>query len=345
MNYFDHPEFCDHEFVSFVYDNSSGLKAIIAIHDTTLGGLAGGGIRMQNYASDEMALGDAFRLSRTMTYKAALAGLALGGAKTIVIGNPETDKTPELLTALAKAINTLGGYYRAGEDVGTNSDDMQIINRTTTFVASGPVDGNVFTALGVYLAMRVAVKMKLGRENLCGVSVALQGMGKVAYELACLLKKDGAEIYAADINSRALEKAVENLGVKPIAVDEIAYQDVDIFSPCALGAILNEMSIPKLQAGIVCGAANNQLATEVDDKLMRSRNILYLPDFVVNAGGVISGFSMEQEGITDHDTIARRVSRIAITAKKVIDLSEKENIGTQEAAYKLAEGILNHARS
>lgn len=345
MNYFNHPEFDNHKFVSFACDKPSGLKAIIAIHDTTLGGIAGGGIRMQPYANEELALRDVLRLSRGMTYKSALAGLPLGGGKTVVIGNPAVDKTPALLTALAKVIDTLGGYYLSGEDVGTNRDDMEIMSRTTKFVASGPVDGNVFTALGVYSAMQVALKAKLGKSHFSGVSVALQGMGKVAYELAFLLKKAGAEVYAADVNLQALSRAVEELAVKPVPVEEITCLDVDVFSPCALGAILNETSIPKLRASIVCGAANNQLATDADDQLIRRYNILYLPDFVVNAGGVISGFSMEQEGITDCEIIRQRVTHIADTSEKVINLSRKENIGTQKAACCLAEGILSNARN
>lgn len=350
FNYFSNPELRGHKHVSFVTDEASGLKAIIAIHDTSMGDVAGGGIRMKPYENDELALKDALRLSRGMTYKNALAALPAGGAKTVVIGDPATEKTPELLTALARAINTLGGNYVAGQDVGTNSEDMAIMARTTNFVAAGSdddassVDGNAYTALGVYLAMRVAVRAKLGRENLSGVSVALQGVGKVAYKLASLLVKEGAEVYATDVNKQALNAAVENLGVKPVAVEEIAYLDVDVFSPCALGGILNSTSIPKLRASIVCGAANNQLATDADDELIHSHDILYMPDYLVNAGGVICGFAMVQ-GINDADKLTEMVGRISPTAEQVVHISQQKNVGMQAAADELAEKILSDARN
>lgn len=340
MNLYDHPEFRDHEQVTFFHDKRSGLKAINAIHSTVMGSVSGGGIRMYDYATDEEALRDVLRLSRGMTYKSALAGIPLGGAKTVIIGNPATDKTPELWKAMANAINGLGGRYVAGEDVGTNSSDLDQIGQHTKWaVTSASPNTAPYTALGVYFAIRTAVRIKLGRDTLEGVSVALQGLGKVAYNLASLLLKDGAVVYGADINTQALDDAV-SLGVKPVGVDEIAYLDVDVFSPCAMGAILDQNSIPRLRAKVVCGSANNQLATEDDDTRIQSHGILFIPDFLASAGGVIAGACTKMEGITDSEELSKRVKRIAHTTEQTILLAKEGNIGTTLAANSLAEQII-----
>ena len=335
---FNHPEFSDHESVTFFSDADTGLKAIVAIHNTTLGGAAGG-IRMRNYHSDDEALSDVLRLSRGMTYKSALAGLPLGGGKTVVIGDPSKDKTEALLEKLGECINRFDGRYCAGEDVGMGDDDMSVIARKTDFVARGDAaDTAPDTAVGVYLAMQTAVKSKLGRDQLEGVSVAVQGMGKVAYQLAKQLKDDGATVYAADVNQQTLTRAVDELGVVPVSADEVQFLDVDVYSPCALGGVLNKTSIAKLNASIVCGAANNQLATANDDRELLQRDILFLPDYAINAGGIISG-ACRFSGLGDNE-IQRKLETIRGTCEQIIEISRQQNIGTQAAADHMAEQIL-----
>jgi len=346
VNYFDHPEFHGHEHVSFFCDAASGLKAIIAIHDTSMCEVSGGGIRMKAYADDEQALCDVLRLSRGMTYKSALAGLPLGGAKSVIIGDPRTDKSPQLWAAMGRAINALGGRYIAGEDVGTTSADMDSIARVTPYVESSKGPNTApFTALGVFLAMQVAVRERLGRASLDGVSVALQGVGKVASRLAALLVNAGARVYAADVNRPALDAVIDELGITPIPVDEIMELEVDVFSPCALGAILNNETIPALRAAIVCGAANNQLATAADDALLREHGILYMPDYLVNAGGVIAAACDKFEGVSDEKALADRVGRIATVAEDVIRTAKERECGMQAAADTLADRILGDARA
>ncbi|BFM14474.1 Glu/Leu/Phe/Val dehydrogenase dimerization domain-containing protein [Maricurvus nonylphenolicus] len=342
MSVFNHEEFSGHEQVVFVSDQSSGLKAIIALHDTTLG-IAAGGIRMRAYEDSEQALADVLRLSRGMTYKSALAGLPLGGGKTVVIGDPATAKTPELLEALGKAIDSLGGRYSAGEDVGMGDEDMEVIARQTSYVARGEAaDTAPDTAKGVYLAMQTAVRNKLSRDTMAGVQVAIQGMGKVAFHLAELLVNDGAKVVATDIDQAVLDRAVTELGVETVSPEEITYLDVDVFAPCALGAILNNESIPQIQASIICGAANNQLAKPEHDQLLREHDILFMPDYAINAGGIISG-ACRFAGLDDA-TREAMLAKISTTSQQIIDLADEQNIGTQLAADQLAEQIITAAK-
>ena len=346
MTLFSNPEFHDHEQVSFFHDAASGLKAIIAIHSTAMGAVSGGGIRMRNYATEDEALVDVLRLSRGMTYKSALAGLPLGGAKSVIIGDPAVDKTPELWAAMARAIESLGGRYIAGEDVGTNTADMDAMGKLTPHVASsiGP-NTAPYTALGVYLAMRVAVNNQLGKDDLSRVRVALQGYGKVASLLAELLVRDGAQVYGADVNEVALNAGVEKLGITAVPVADIASLDVDVFAPCALGGILNEHSIPRIRACVVCGAANNQLASPADDLRIHEAGILYMPDYLVNAGGVIAAVASTMRGINDHEGLVAEVERISDSAEAVITLSREQGIPMQLAADRLAESMLAESRA
>ncbi|HNR77339.1 MAG TPA: Glu/Leu/Phe/Val dehydrogenase dimerization domain-containing protein [Parvularculaceae bacterium] len=341
MSVFEHPEFRGHEEIAFFNDVASGLRAIIAIHSTAMGAVAGGGIRMRVYANEAQALGDVLRLSRGMTYKSALAGIRLGGAKSVIIGDPAKDKSPALFAAMARAIESFGGRYYAGEDVGTTTADMNEIAKTTRYVAAGDgPDTAPYTADGVYHAMRVAISRKLGREDFNGVRVALQGVGKVAQRLGARLAKEGARIVAADIDAEALARAVGDFGATAVGVDEILEEDVDVLAPCALGGVLNERTIPRIKAKIVCGAANNQLGTDLDDARLADRGILYMPDYLVNAGGVIVGAAAALDGVQDADELSARVARIAETAERVIEKSERENIGTARAADRLAEKII-----
>jgi leucine dehydrogenase len=291
MSVFSSSAFDHHELVAFHCDPGTGLRAIIAVHDSSLG--AGvGGCRMYPYADDEAALEDVLRLSRGMTYKSALAGLPFGGGKSVIIGNPAQDKTPDFLRAMGDFIHAQGGRYVAAEDSGTGVDDIRIMHERTPYVSG--IDDNEFggdpsphTAFGVYLGILTAVQHRLGQDNLTGLSVAVQGLGHVGYHLARLLVRAGANVVAADMNDANLARAVRELGVEPVAVEDILYQAVDVLAPCAMGAVLNQQTIPRIRAGIVAGAANNQLATIDDGADLQGRGILYCPDFLINAGGII----------------------------------------------------------
>ncbi len=342
MTVFDHNEFREHEQVSFFSDKPSGLKAIVAIHHR-VDGRAGGGIRMRDYSGEHEALGDVLRLSRAMTYKMAMAGARIGGAKTVVLADPARDKTTAKLEALGRIVESFGGGYVAGEDVGITPEDIPVIKQHTSHVIGGPDDTtSPMTSLGVYQGMRAAVQERLGRDNLKGLRVAIQGAGNVAWHLMFYLQEAGAEITIADIDPAAVERAVAAYAVRVVAAEDILSQAVDIFSPCALGAVLNQESIPRLQADIVCGCANNQLAEAEDDARLHNRGILYVPDYVVNAGGVIVGTGILAGD--SRDEIQQRVEGIYDTCRRVISKAIAEDTGTEAAANSLAEAIIRHAR-
>ncbi|MGH1414353.1 MAG: Glu/Leu/Phe/Val family dehydrogenase [Pelagimonas sp.] len=279
-----------HERVVFIEDLPGGLSALIAIHSTARGPGAGG-LRMRDYADFDDALTDVLRLSHGMTLKNAAADLALGGGKAVIIGNPATQKTPELLEAFGAAVETLGGAYRTAEDMGMTPDDMAVIARKTDYVAGLPGasgDPSPITARGVFLSMKVAAKHRFGSEDLTGKRIALQGLGHVGMHLADMLHEAGAKLIVTDVNEEALDEAVVSFNAKVVGLEEIYTQDVDIFAPCALGAVLNEKTIPVLTCKMVCGAANNLLATPEDGARLAARDILYAPDFVANGGGIIN---------------------------------------------------------
>ena len=291
MSIFDHCDYSQHEQVHFVSDKSTGLNAIIAVHDTRLGP-AVGGCRMHPYPSSQDALSDALRLSQAMTYKNALAGLPFGGGKSVIIANPHTEKTPEMLEAFGTYIEQLGGQYVAAEDSGTSPSDMAHIAETTRHVAglsSDDCDGDPSpaTAKGVFLSIQTAAKHKMGRNQLEGLSVVVQGLGHVGFELAKLLVREGAIVYGSDANTEHLHRAVQELEILPVDVKDCLSTPCDILAPCALGAVLNARSIPKLATKIVAGAANNQLATPEDAIRLSDRGILYCPDFLINSGGIV----------------------------------------------------------
>ena len=262
MALFNLPAFDNHEQVSFYTDQATGLKSIIAIHDTTLGP-AVGGCRMWNYASDEEALTDVLRLSRGMTYKNAVAGLKMGGGKSIIIGNAQTDKTPELFYAFGRAVHTLGGRYYSAEDVGITTQDIMHANRETPYMAglegkSG--DPSPFTALGTFLGIKAAVKYQLGKDSLVGIKVAIQGLGHVGYYLCKHLHQAGAKLIVTDLNQQSLTRVANEFNATVVGLDEIYSQDVDVYAPCALGATINDQTINVFKASIIAGCANNQLA-------------------------------------------------------------------------------------
>jgi leucine dehydrogenase len=346
MSVFSLRDFADHEQVVFCSDDASGLKAIIAVHNSNLGP-ALGGCRMWHYASEDDAIRDVLRLSRGMTYKSALAGLQLGGGKSVIIGNPRTDKTPALLDAFARALNQLNGRYVAAEDSGTNVADMKYLAERTPHVAgiidkpsheaegmrSG--DPSPATAYGTFFGIRAAVKRKLGRDSLDGLRVAIQGVGNVGFDLARQLTDAGAQLWVADIHEENLVRAREELGARALAPEAIYAADVDVFAPCAMGAILNDETIPQLRASIVAGAANNQLAEVRHGSELMRRGILYAPDYVINAGGIIDIYH-ERIGF-DRPALLRHLEGIHDTLLEIFERADKEARPTGEVADALAE--------
>ena len=338
MSVFSSPSFDHHELVAFTEDPASGLKAIIAVHNSNLGP-AVGGCRMYPYANDDEAVEDVLRLSRGMTYKSALAGLPMGGGKAVIIGDHRTQKSKALLEAMGDFINAQGGKYITAEDSGTGVEDMKIIGSRTQYVSgvddsqSFGGDPSPFTAYGIYCGMKAALKHKLGSDDLKDIRIAVQGAGAVGRYLSDLLIKDGAAVYVADINQENLDKTVA-LGAQQISVDDIISMDVDVFAPCAMGAILNDKTIPTLKASIVAGGANNQLAERRHGEMLRTNNILYAPDFVINAGGIIE-IHHQRSGTAEQSRA--HVERIGNTLSQIFKLSDEQAISTVVVAEQLAE--------
>ncbi|HVF37482.1 MAG TPA: Glu/Leu/Phe/Val dehydrogenase dimerization domain-containing protein [Sphingomicrobium sp.] len=289
-----YPDFDAHEALHFVTDGKSGLRAIIAMHSTHLGPAAGG-TRLWHYADDAEALTDALRLSRGMSYKNAMAGLPLGGGKAVVLADKDRTKTPAMLEAFGKAVNSLGGKYVTAEDVGMSVADMIAIRQQTTFVAGLPAEGGEVggdpgphTSLGVFLGIKAAVRRALGKDSLAGLHLAMQGAGSVAGGVARHAAAEGARLSVADVDAGRAEKLATETGGTVVSPDDILFLEADVVSPCALGAILTEDSIARLNTPIVAGGANNQLETAEDGQRLQSRGILYAPDYVINAGGIIN---------------------------------------------------------
>ena len=337
MAVFSSPHFDDHENVTFCSDGPSGLKAIVAIHNTARGPSLGG-CRMWNYETEELALTDVLRLSRGMTYKSALADLPYGGGKSVILGDPSKDKTDLLLAAMGRFIDALGGRYIVAEDVGTTPQDISVIGTMTQHVAGlegGSGDPSPATAWGVFVGMRSAIRERLDRENFDGLRVAVQGLGNVGFELCRLLHEAGAHLWVSDIVESAVQRAVSQFAAKRVTPEAIYALDVDVFAPCALGAILNDQTIADLKAQVIAGSANNQLAEERHgDALMRAGK-LYAPDYLINAGGVIN---ISYEGPDyDRERALAHVSRIEDTMSAVFHRAKTENMPTNVAADCIAE--------
>jgi len=344
MSIFTHDEFDGHEEVAFCYDGASGLRAIIAIHDTTLGP-ALGGCRMWPYADEAAALTDVLRLSKGMSYKSALAGLALGGGKSVIIGDGRKMKSEALFRAMGRFVESMGGRYIAAEDVGVGVTDVQQMAKETDHVAGIPEKGSgdpsPATAYGVFVALETAVALHYGRSDLKGCRVAIQGLGAVGYQLAERLAAAGAELLVSDIHPEPVARAVEVLGARAVAPEAIYSQAADVFAPCALGAVLNDDTIPQLKAEVIVGSANNQLAEARHGQLLAAAGKLYAPDYLVNAGGVIN-ISHEVIGGSGGPAYERarafsHVARIGATLREVVRLAEAEQIPSSEAADRLAE--------
>ena len=329
------PDFDEHEAVHFFTNERCGLKSVIAVHSTHLGPAAGGA-RFWHYARDEEALVDALRLSRGMSYKNAMAGLPLGGGKSVILADEAKTKTPEFLHAFGKAVDHLGGRYVTAEDVGMSVADMIEVARSTKFVAglpnsAGDVGGDPgpHTSLGVFLGIKAAVKWALGKDSLKGLHIALQGAGSVATGVALHACAEGARISIADVDSAKAQKLAKRAGGKVVSPDEILTLEADVLSPCALGAILNEATIAKLKVPVVAGGANNQLATPEDGERLYARKILYAPDYVINAGGIIN-VCTEYLGDGDASVVRRRIEGIPVRLQQI--WSEGAETGRDPAA-------------
>ena len=331
----------NHEQIVFCNDNDSGLKAIIAVHNTVLGPSLGG-LRMWPYKTEMEALNDVLRLSRGMTYKSSVAGLNLGGGKAVIIGDAKKDKTEALLRRFGKFVDGLSGRYITAEDVGVSSKDMEIISKETRYVTGlpesigGSGDPSPVTAYGVYLSMKASAKERWGSDSLNGKKIAVQGVGHVGEYLVKFLSKEKAKIFIADINDEKLKSVSKEYGAEVISGDKMYDLDLDIYAPCALGATINTENLNKLKCSIICGAANNQLADEkIHGEMVLKKGILYAPDFVVNAGGIINVYS---EWIKNtREQAMKQTESIYNTISNVFKISKAENVPTYIVANRLAE--------
>ena len=331
-----------HEQVVFCYDKPTGLKAIIGIHNTVLGP-ALGGTRMWNYATDEEAVEDVLRLSRGMTYKAAISGLNLGGGKAVIIGDAHSMKTEAFMRRFGKFVQSLGGMYITAEDVNMKTADMEYISMETKHVTGLPElmggggDPSPVTAYGTYLGMKATAKKVYGSDSLKGKKIAVQGVGQVGMHLVEHLVKEGAEVYVSDIFEDKLKSVAELYKVTVVDQNKIYDLDMDIYAPCALGATLNDDTIPRLRCSIVAGAANNQLKDELrHGYMLMDKGIAYAPDFLINAGGLINVYN-EYLGNYNRERAYMQAEKIYDTCLNILNLADKDRISSQEAAIQLAE--------
>lgn len=346
MSVFSQAEFDNHEEVVFCHDEASGLKAIIAVHDTSLGP-ACGGCRMWNYSNDEEALVDVLRLSKGMTYKNALAGLPLGGGKSVIIGDAKRIKSEELFRAFGRFLNSLGGKYYSAEDVNITTADIMIAHEETPYVSGlEGKSGNPgpFTAYGTYLGVKAAVKHKLGKDSLDGIKVAVQGLGSVGYGLCEYLHKEGAELIVTDINQESMDRAATELGATLVGLDDIYHQDVDVYSPCALGATINDKTLEIIKATVIAGCANNQLAEPRHGDLLKDKGILYAPDYVINAGGIINVAMEHYPEEYSADRSMAQVAKIYNTLLDIFQRADETDVPTHVVADQMAQEIIANAK-
>lgn len=345
---FGQVSFDNHEQIVFCHDKDTGLKAIIGIHNTILGP-ALGGTRMWNYANEWEALNDVLRLSRGMTYKAAITGLNLGGGKAVIIGDSKIDKSPELISKFGEYVNSLSGRYITAEDVGTTTEDMDLIRLKTAFVTGvseskgGSGNPSPVTAYGVYMGMKAAAKYQFGTDNLAGKKILVQGIGHVGETLVSYLSEEGALVQIADINQNRLEEIASKYHATIVTDTDLYAADVDIYAPCALGATINDNTINKLKAKVIAGAANNQLANDsIHGQLLRDRGIAYAPDFLINAGGIINVYG-EIAGY-DKAEAMKRTENIYTTTLEIFHYAEENNCTTQHAAMSIAQRRIDLAK-
>jgi leucine dehydrogenase len=330
-------------------DAKSGLRAFIAVHDTTLGPSLGG-LRMWPYASDDDALFDVKRLSRGMSFKSAVAHTGLGGGKAVIVGDPKTIKSEALYLAMGRFIDALGGRYITAEDVNTSIEDLEVIRRATKHVTGlarkdgGSGNPSPYTAYGVYLGIRAALGWKFGNDNPKGRTVVIQGIGAVGSALARRLIEAGATVFAADRNIERLGQLQSEIGVKPVDEKQVMTMPCDVFAPCALGAVINDQTIPGLKCPIIAGAANNLLLEPRHGKVLADRDILYAPDYVINAGGIVNVSVEFNPGGYDEKVALSRIERIPQALKELWTISKEERIPPSDAADRLAERIIADAR-
>ncbi|HKV57768.1 MAG TPA: Glu/Leu/Phe/Val dehydrogenase dimerization domain-containing protein [Ktedonobacteraceae bacterium] len=339
---FDRMESYDYENLFFCQEKTLGLRAIIAIHNTTLGSAAGG-IRMWPYESEADAINDVLRLARGMTYKCAACGVSYGGGKCVIIGDPRRDKSEARLRSLARFIHRLNGLFITGVDVGTNLDDMVVMRQETPYVVTlpeswgGPGDSSRETAYGVVQGMRACLKEVYGSPELLGHTVAVQGTGAVGRNTVRYLAEEGVQVTIADIDQERAARVAAEFNAHVVAPEEIHRLPVDIYSPCALGGILNDHTIPELRCKIVCGSANNQLAEARHGELLQQRGILYAPDYIVSAGGLLAGLDSLNPGGFNRERAREKVAHLYDAMQNVIAISKEQDISTHRAADILAE--------
>jgi len=340
MSVFSASENDEHERVVFVHDRSSGLRAIIAMHRVRYG-LASGGIRMKPYLDEAAAISDALRLSKAMTNKFAMADLRAGGAKTVIIGDPARHKTPQLLHALGRAIDALGGTYVAGSDVGTSDRDMRVIQEVTPHVRGADPDNgdsSDATAYGVLQGLRAGARFTFGSDSLANLRVAVQGVGHVGAHLCALLHAASARLVVADVNADATAEMAARFGAEIASPEAILAADVDILAPCALGGVLTPAAAATIRARLVCGAANNQLADAAAGEALRARDIVFVPDYVVNAGGIVNGAFEGPD--YDRARVLARLDRIYDRTLAVLREARNAGLTPQAAADRMAARLI-----
>jgi leucine dehydrogenase len=337
--------FQQHERVIFCHDRESGLRAIVAIHDSTLGP-ALGGCRFWHYESEAHAIDDVLRLAQGMTFKNAVADLPLGGGKAVILADEARTKTPAMLRAFGRFIESLDGRYITAEDVGFSVEDIEVVGGETRHVAghaAGTGDPSPMTAYGVYHGMRAAVNHRFGADSMRNMRVAIQGVGQVGWHLCELLHREGAKLVVCDVDETRVSEAVSKFDAAAVAPDRIFDQDVDVFSPCALGSVLNDTTIDRLRASVIAGAANNQLAESRHGELLRERGIVYAPDYVINAGGVID-IAAGRENSSDPESTRRQVAAIGDRIAALLERADREDRPTGDVADDLALERLARAR-
>lgn len=347
---FSQADFDDHEMVVAFSDERVRLKGFVAVHSTVLGP-SFGGCRMWPYVSEEGALKDVLRLSKGMSYKNAMAGLPYGGGKAVIMADAREDKTPELFRAFGRVVERLGGAYITAEDVGISVGDMRVVNEVTAHVSGIPQedggyrggDPSPLTAQGVFTGMVATVAAALGTRDLKGLTVGVQGVGHVGYNLCKLLHEAGATLKVSDISAGNLARAKADFGAEVVDAQAFYETEADILAPCALGGTLNKASIPKIKARVIAGAANNQLATGADGDRLQARGILYAPDYVINAGGIIS-VAAERDDEATAETVQRQIAQIGGRLADIYAHSEKSGRPPHEVADEMAREILRAAR-